>query len=240
MAEQEVIKHTKKVYKIWHSKEHNLWHKLKEFLIEIFIIVFAISLSIWFHNRSEHSAEQEQVKTFLLGLKTDLQDDIDETGNLIDAYKGYDTVFTYLSKLNKDVAPNKDSLNMYLKSILSNAYLRPNRSRFDGFLSSGKIMNIEPDSLATEILYLFQEVIPQIKSSESGWVATHDKFRDYVIDNVKDADDDMAKWEVLTTPKGKYICKLLIPSPQLFDRYNNFIDVAKSIIDQIDKKYPEE
>src|SRR4051812_19152197 len=47
MAELEVVKHTKKVYKIWNSKEHSFWHKAKEFLIEIFIIVFAVSLSIW-------------------------------------------------------------------------------------------------------------------------------------------------------------------------------------------------
>jgi len=34
MAEQEVAKHTKKIYKIWNSKnkEHSLWHKTKIFL----------------------------------------------------------------------------------------------------------------------------------------------------------------------------------------------------------------
>ncbi len=239
MAEQEVIKHTKKVYKVWSSKEHSFWHKVKEFFIEIFIIVFAISISIWFHNWSEHRTEQAQVKTFLLGLKEDLTDDIYEAENLIEAYKNYDTVFTYLSRLDKNIAPNKDSLNRFLKPIFSNAYLRPNKSRFDGFLSSGKILNIEPDSLATQILYLYQEAIPQIKSSETGWVSTQNKFKDYVIDNVTDPQNDMATWQVLTTPKGKYLCTLLIPYPQLYDRYNNFIDMGKSIISQIDKMYPE-
>ena len=71
MAEQEVIKHTKKVYKIWGSKEHSFRQKVKEFFVEVFIIVFVITLSIWFHNRSEHSKEQEEVKHFLLGLKSD-------------------------------------------------------------------------------------------------------------------------------------------------------------------------
>ena len=59
MAEQEVIKHTKKIFKVWSNKEHILRHKLKEFLVEVFIIVFAVTISIWFHNRSEHAHQQE-------------------------------------------------------------------------------------------------------------------------------------------------------------------------------------
>ena len=46
MAEQEVIKHTKQVYKIWTSKTHSFWHKLKEFAIEIVIIVFAVGMTV--------------------------------------------------------------------------------------------------------------------------------------------------------------------------------------------------
>jgi hypothetical protein len=65
MAEQEIIKHTKKVYKIWNSKEHSRWQKIKEFFIEILIIVFAVTISIWLHNWSEHRNQQEDVKVFL-------------------------------------------------------------------------------------------------------------------------------------------------------------------------------
>ena len=78
MAEQEIVKHTKKVYKIWNSKEHGFWFKLKEFLIEISIIVFAVSLSIWLHERSEHATQQQEVKEFLTGLRQDLLSDIME------------------------------------------------------------------------------------------------------------------------------------------------------------------
>ncbi|MEO6547678.1 MAG: hypothetical protein ABIN94_06745 [Ferruginibacter sp.] len=78
MAEQEVIKHTKKIFSVWRSKDHGWWHKAKEFIIEIAIIVFAISLSGWFHNRSEHQHQQQDVKEFLSGLKKDLTSDIAE------------------------------------------------------------------------------------------------------------------------------------------------------------------
>jgi hypothetical protein len=30
MAEDEVIKHTKKIYKLWTSKEHSIWHKISD------------------------------------------------------------------------------------------------------------------------------------------------------------------------------------------------------------------
>jgi len=78
MADQEVIKHVKRSYELWFSKEYSFWHKLKEFALEVFIIVFAVSLSIWLHDRSEHQHEQEEVKSFLLGLKHNLQGDIAE------------------------------------------------------------------------------------------------------------------------------------------------------------------
>jgi len=35
MADQEVIKHVKKTHQILTSKEHSLWHKVGEFILEI-------------------------------------------------------------------------------------------------------------------------------------------------------------------------------------------------------------
>lgn len=37
MAESEIVKHTKSIYKVWKSKQHIFPHKLKEFLLEIFL-----------------------------------------------------------------------------------------------------------------------------------------------------------------------------------------------------------
>src|SRR4051812_33755737 len=78
MADQEIIKHTKKIYKVWNSPNHGVWHKIKEFFLEILIIVFAVTISIWFHNMSEKDHEHAEAKTFLVGLKGDLEKDIQE------------------------------------------------------------------------------------------------------------------------------------------------------------------
>jgi hypothetical protein len=237
MAEQEVVKHTKKIYKIWNSKEHSFWHKTKEFVVEILIIVFAVSLSIWFHSWSEHRHEQKQVKTFLLGIKKDIAEDINEAKTVIQSFKESEAIYTYFYNLRKNIPPNPDTLKSMLPAINNNNFLRPNLTRFNSFSSAGKITNIEDDSLAISILELYQENLAKLKSSENYWLTTHKELQAYMMNNVKDVDDDLAQWEVLITPKGKYLSKKLIPWDQLYDRYDEFIKLGESIIKQIEEKY---
>jgi hypothetical protein len=240
MADQEVIKHTKKIQKIWVDKEHSFGHKVKEFFLEIFIIVFAVSLSIWLHGWSEHRHEQQEVKTFLLGLKKDIREDITESRNLVNNYQEYGHMYRYLYRLRRTTTPHPDSLHQYLVRLNSNAFLRPNDTRFNSFLSAGKVGRIENDSLALQILELYQEYIPRIRSSENGWTSMNDELNNYMMDHVRDIDSDQAQWEVLISPKGKYLCKALIPWPQLYERYNDFIQAGEKIIKQIDAMYPGE
>lgn len=237
MAEQEVIKHTKKVYKIWNSKEHTFWHKFKEFAIEILIIVFAVTLSIKLHSWTEHRHEQKQVKTFLLGLKTDIQQDIEEVNSLVAIYKNYSSNYQYLSNLNVTSNFKNDTLSGVLNSITSNAYLRPNMSRYTGFSTSGKLLNIENEKLTQNILNLYQELVPRIKSSEGGYIERHTKLLDYLYDNMTERNSEESKLKVLLTPKGRNFCEQLIPGDQLFKRYNDFIKSGKEIIQQIDEEY---
>ncbi len=154
MAEQEVVKHTKQVYKIWNRKEYSFWHKLKEFLLEIFIIVFAISLSMWFHNRSAHQHQQKDVKEFLLGLKEDLRADITEMEGDKQSYYSQTAAFTYISNLKLNQQPNPDSLKLHYTWIFNSTGLNPNSGRFEGFKSSGKIGTIENKELQNDIMDL--------------------------------------------------------------------------------------
>jgi hypothetical protein len=239
MAEQEIINHTKKALKIWGNGGHSFWHKLKEFLTEIFIIVFAISLSIWFHEWSDHRAEQKQVKVFLFGLKRDIQDDIADIKEIVADYRSYDTAYRFLANLKPGVQPNKDSLHSFIGILGSNSFLRPHKSRFEGFISSGKMLNIESDSLVSNILLYYQEGIPAKKASEGGWLSTQSKLLEYVFDNIKNTDSDGDYWQILAAPKGKYLCKHLIPWQQIYDRYNGFTALGQTIVKQIDEEYPE-
>ncbi len=237
MAEQEVIKHTKKVFKILGNKNSSFWHKLKDFVLEIFIIVFAISISIWFHNWSEHKKEQKTAKTFLIGLKGDLQADIIETEDILKTYDEYKLLYTYLNSLDRKIIPDKDTLKKALAYIDSYTFLRAHKSRFNGFLSAGKIMSIENDSLTQNILNYYQEVLPALQTSEERWFSQNRLLLTYLTDNVKDFENDMDKFEVLTTPRGKYLTKSLIPWPQLLERYKTVSLKGNKLILNIDKLY---
>jgi len=83
MAEQEVIKHLKHAVDVARSRRP--WtDKLQEILLENVIIVFAVSLSIWLHNWAESRKDRDEERDFLLGLKQDLQADMQEMkGELI-------------------------------------------------------------------------------------------------------------------------------------------------------------
>jgi hypothetical protein len=238
MAEQELINHTKKALKILENKNISFWHKLKDFVLEIAIIVFAISLSIWFHNWSEHKNEQKTVKVFLLGLKSDLHADITDTKELMETNQQYKLLYTYLSTLNNDKIPSNDTFKLALNYIQSYSFLRPHKSRFNGFLSAGKIMTIENDSLLIRILNYYQEILPALQTSEEVWENEHKTLLTYFTDNVKNFDSDMDKFRVLSSSKGKFLSKELIPWQQLIDRYQAVIDEGNKIISAIENSYP--
>jgi len=239
MADQEVIKHTKKIVSLWGDKRSPFWHKLKDFVIEILIIVFAVSISIWLHNWSEHNNEQKVTRTFLLGLRDDIKADIAETKEILETYKEYGLLYTWLSNLDPSKVPNRDSLKQALVKIRNNTFLRAHKSRFEGFLSAGKIMTIENDSLTQNILEYYEEILPELGSSEGGWVTENDKLNTYLTDNTKDLGSDMSQFQVLTTPKGKYLTKTLIPWPQLLQRHEALIIEGNKIISTISAMYPD-
>ena len=62
--QDEVSKHTKKIFKTMSNKKYSMPEKLKEISIEILIIVFAVTLSIKLHEWSEHRHQQKEVKEF--------------------------------------------------------------------------------------------------------------------------------------------------------------------------------
>src|SRR6266581_4341137 len=142
MAEQELIKHTKKIFGLWKS-DNSFWHKLGEFLLEIFIIVFAITLSIYFHDRSELRHQRHETKEFLLGLRQDLQTD---TAEMISDKRSFflsSTIFGYIIGRKRNEALDPDTVRKYNNWVFNTTGLVPNSGRFEGFKSSGKIGTIE-------------------------------------------------------------------------------------------------
>ena len=238
MAEQEVIKHTKKIYKTWFSKEHSFFHKLGEFLIEIFIIVFAVSLSVWFHNRSDYTHQQEDVRLFLQGLKADLGHDIMEMQEDKDSYLNQKFIFSYIAGIKLKDLPSRDTIVKYRSWIFNTTQLNPNDGRFEGFKSSGKIGTIENKELQNDIMDLYQENIPALLSSTRGYISSKQKFFDYFVKNYKRLTDSTGNMiSMLKNDEMLNIASSLSSPQEILDRYAACILLMNKIISEIDKEY---
>jgi hypothetical protein len=239
MAELEVAKHGKNVIQMAVNKEHGLAHRLKEIALEIAIIVFAVSISIWFHSLSEHRHEQKQVKTFLLGLKKDLQGDIGQFGFLAKDYHESDAQLAYLVALDPKGAPEGERFEKAYTWAQSNRYFLPVNSRFEGFKSSGKLINIEDGELLESILSLYQENHRVIQSSELGWANRQQRLRDYLDSALDQGDSPEQRYQALTRPNGKRLLRNMMAAGQLYQRYDSAAKLSEKIIQRIDALYGE-
>ena len=163
--QDEVAKHTKKIYRAWKSPQHSIAEKIKEIIIEILIIVFAVTISIWFHNWSEHSHEQQEVKEFLKGLSYNLTDDIHQLATNKNVIEHLQSNYKKILVPEKGHESGVDSLIVHFEADLR--VTRPNIGRYEGFKSSGKIGNIENDSLRENILIFYEQTIPELVYGEN-------------------------------------------------------------------------
>jgi Family of unknown function (DUF6090) len=239
MAELEVAKHTKKVYKIWNSKQHSFWHKCKEFFLEILIIVFAVTLSIWFHNLSEKRHDRAEAKVFLTGLKTDLQNDIAEMKEDTMSYHQQNHFFKLLADSSaaiKDTTVFGENYWMFSNTTA----LIPNISRFEALKYSGKMNMIENKELLDEILNLYQEKTPKLVETGN----STGNFKNNLISNYFDEKMLFGKHKqtqllqyIKTDERLRYIFKRSSSNmPYIIRLYKEVILQNKKLITMIDKE----
>lgn len=162
MAEQEITKHTKKILKV-STDPHKSWkEKLVEIIIEIFIIVFAVTLSLYLHERAQKNEDHHLQDEFLQGLKEDLQSDLKELSGDSISYIRTLHAFRYYKRLAVEQNTLADSVPYYWTTLFSTADLQANDSRFQGMKSSGKLYVIGNKKLLNDILDLYQEKIPTL------------------------------------------------------------------------------
>lgn len=239
MADQEVIKHVKRSYKIWFSKEHSFWHKLKEFGLEVFIIVFAVSLSIWLHDRSEHLHEQQEVKSFLIGLKHNLQGDIAEMKKDTASYLQAQKSFIWITSIKHgEVLP--DDRFQEILPIYNRIATQPNVGRYEGFKSSGKIETIEDDVLQNGILDLYEREYPNMLLFCSIYNEGKNKLYNYIDQHQRRLTDSTNNINVvLSSPEAQNLCANSISVKTLLNNYKTCLLKSKKIIAAIDKTYPD-
>lgn len=231
--QDEISKHTKKIYKVVKAPGHSFKEKLQEIIIEILIIVFAVSLSIWFHGWSEERHDQAEVREFLRGLKSDLARDILQLEENRKTAVHIDSNFTFLTSLReKNIAEYDD------KAISNHLYYdlrtsRPNIGRYDGFKSSGKIGNIEDDSLKQHILVYYQQAMPDLADGE----ALTNSMQSRLLDLQVARKDGLTNKEFVTGRQFQAWLELGDQNMQTnIVRYDDAIKQAHIIIKEIDQE----
>jgi hypothetical protein len=165
--QEEVTKHTKKIYREIKNREHGFWEKAREVVIEILIIVFAVSLSIWLHNWSDRREEQKQTDEFLAGIRVDLAKDIQIMDENKEGFILVQRNFRYLEVLNTTKAVDTIGEQTIANHLdFENRTTHANLARYEGFKSNGKIGSIEEDSLKQAILLYYQQTIPAVNDEE--------------------------------------------------------------------------
>lgn len=187
MAEDEIIKkHTKAAYDAWVDKEKDWKHKAKDILLEIGIIVFAVTISIWLHNWSENVKDEHAAKEFLKGLKGDIKADLSEMENdrkfANIAYRGV----LYFEKVGRGEELNPDSLKNYVWIFFSQTQISPRIGRYEALKSSGKLDIITNKKLQYDIIDLYEKDFPQIsRTNQFMNNLISDKLAAYFSDNIQ-------------------------------------------------------
>jgi hypothetical protein len=230
----EIMKHTKKAYAASKNTSLSFWVRLREILIEIAIIVFAVTLSIWLHDRNEHKHEQAQVKQFLVGLKQDLMSDIKEMRADSETYVQSSRAFQYFTGLVRST-PDKDSLKKYFGFLTSTTALVPNNGRYEGFKSSGKLINIEDQELQNNISDLYSESYPSLLNSTDAYIKRKERLMSFYIEKkITNADGTNNLMELFADNVAQNVFVTLVNVDEILSRYSAALTKARQIIAAID------
>ncbi|MGL6037830.1 MAG: DUF6090 family protein [Soonwooa sp.] len=237
MAELEVAKSTKKIYDTAQSREHTVLHKLKEIGMEIAIIIFAVSVSIAFHNWSEERHEQKEVKHFLLGIKKDLRSDIAKMQGDMEAYKNQKKFFGYIARIPNGQVASQDSIHLNRDFMFNFTGFNGNQGRYQGFKSSGKIGFIENEELQNDILDFYEEDVPLLITSTDFYKSQKLKYADFLFDHVQNYPDGNFLKMISSDPIKNRSKVYLSAVDQIIGNYTKCIQQMENIVTKIDHEY---
>ncbi|MEP6613904.1 MAG: DUF6090 family protein [Mucilaginibacter sp.] len=238
--EHEIMGHTKKALKIASNKEKGFGEKFKEILIEIAIIIFAVSFAAFIERTREHNKEQGEAKEFLLGLNNDIEHELIQVkGSRTEMLKLVDD-YTQLLHFNKRTIDSMGKTKLKQSFTIPKFSTRPLNGRYEGFKSSGKIQTIENDSLRNYILKLYHEAVPFIDFSENAFNANQVRIEEILFSGQGDNATADNPLRVITSPRGKLALTFAISySNGVISGYDRMIAQAEKVKKEIKKEYGE-
>jgi len=238
MPEHEIAKHTKEIYKAWSMPGVSIKHKVIEILIEIAIIVFAITLSLFVERWREQIHDRKIESQFLKGLKKDLSEDLiqlkEDSLSYVDVLHGW----SYLRNAGINNLPlDKDSVAKYQYSLGTFTDFIPNDSRFEALKSSGELTVLEDDSLENLILDLYQNRIKSMLSATGFFTKFHtDQMMPFVLENAKVAKPGYTNLDYLIRiPRMQNYFIMANGVADILNRYHKVMEQSRQIIHMIDQ-----
>lgn len=227
-------KHGKKALGMDHPPKPTWRERLPEILLEIGIIVFAITLSIQLHSWHEHALDREAERAFLAGLREDLRDDLREMREDSLAYVAMQRGFRYFSTLTPTSAYQPDSVRHYAATLNSTSILVPNASRFEALKSTGRLGIIEDPALQTAILALYQQAIPSLLSVSTGFSQfKQDKMQSYLDEHYDPTQQNFI--QIISAPTMKNYLNRQQVIGEILARYHAVMQQARSILARIER-----
>lgn len=233
--EHEIRKHLHNVISEIKNREVSVWNRVAKITGEMLIIIFAVSFAVFMERQREHRHEQQEAREFLLGLRTDLQNDIVEMTN---DRKGYTVYGGWLRYLGQESKLDKDSLLRYRNSVGNFIELLVNKGRYEGFKASGKMNTIENTELRNNILDLYEETLVGLTNATRSYTESKKIFQRLIFQKRKHwgkPDDNFA--EVLDNVEVRNYCMSLSFTGEIVGRYDKAIDKSKQIIRLIENEY---
>jgi hypothetical protein len=236
MSESEISKHIKRTYKIWKKPGINWKEKLSETIVEILIIVFAVSLSLYLERWREKQHDKQIERDFLTGLRYDLTSDIAEMSGDANLYTTEANAFRYFYAAR---IYSPDSVHAYKGTLSDFTQLTPNTNRYEALKSSGKLDVIENAQLLDNIANLYQDEIPGLIEV---FIRPFNEFKTHelipFLDNhlVIDSNGNDNLEQVLKMPVARnYLARWDYPE-RIASRYHQVINASRNIITLIDKE----
>lgn len=228
--QDEVMKHTKKIYNTMKNAKKTFGEKIAEIIIEIFIIVFAVTLSIWLHSWSLHRHQQKETTEFLADLKDDLNKDIksmsDKNTQMSETIKQYSYLRNLTEKRFDSISASKSEIGIGLFYVIR----KTNNGNYEGFKSSGKIGFIENKKLKKLILKYYQESMPSLDELEKYYNSRLGKIEELIYQN-KD------KKEKFLDPVLKTSFNFVIQIAQNNkNNYDEIVKEAEAIVSEINNE----
>ncbi len=239
MSEEKIAQHTENAFHIIGNKEKKWKEKIKEFLYEIIIIVFAVSVTLWFHNWNDRMHEKEMEKNFLIGIKNNLKTD---TASLHYSIQFLKKPIAYYENVLKQI--NTKTINAaYIDDnsgqLINDLYFTHDNGLFESFKSAGNLRLIENEKLLSEITSLYTASYPFVENHEADvFKEREEEYSKYI--GAKYGMDSLWNSKIaahINEPEIRFhIQKYAIYLNAMNDHRENLINGIVSVINSINKE----